>query len=118
MFNAILRRITTECDGNGAVLMGYDGIAVDQHFVAGALADLQVVAVEYARVLKEIRSMAEILSLGVLEEVTIRTDRLQFVVRIINPDYFVATALPADGNLGKARYLLTRETANLRAALS
>jgi hypothetical protein len=39
-------------------------------------------------------------------------------MRIITPEYFVAMTLHRDGNFGKARYLLTRETGNLMAALS
>ena len=119
MFNAILCRIVEECGGGiGAVLMGFDGIPVDQYLAADAATDLQLIAVEYANVLKEIRSMAEVLRLGALEEVVIRTDDLQFVVRFITPEYFVATTLHRDGNFGKVRYLLTRETGNLLAALS
>jgi predicted regulator of Ras-like GTPase activity (Roadblock/LC7/MglB family) len=119
MFNKILASIVEESGGGvGAVLMGYDGIAIDQYFAAGEQIDLQMIAVEYANVLKEIRKTAEILSVGAMEEVAIKTDRFHIVVRIITPDYFVAMTLGRDGNFGKARYLLTRETGNLIAALS
>ena len=119
MFNKILARIVDESGGGiGAVLMGYDGIAIDQYFAPGEQIDLQMIAVEYANVLKEIRKTAEILSVGEMEEVAIKTDRFHIVVRIITPDYFVAMTLLREGNFGKARYLLTRETGNLIAALS
>lgn len=119
MFINILERIVEETGGGiGAVLMGYDGIAVDQYFVAGEQLDLQMIAVEYANVLKEIRKTAEILNVGDMEEVSIKTERFHIVVRIITSDYFVAMTLRRDGNFGKARYLLTRETGNLIAALS
>lgn len=119
MFNKILESIVEESGGGiGAVLMGYDGIAIDQYFAAGEQIDLQMIAVEYANVLKEIRKTAEILNVGEMTEVAIKTDRFQIVVRIITPDYFVAMTLRRDGNFGKARYLLTRETGNLIAALS
>jgi predicted regulator of Ras-like GTPase activity (Roadblock/LC7/MglB family) len=119
MFTNILERIVEETGGGiGAVLMGYDGIAVDQYFAAGEQLDLQMIAVEYANVLKEIRKTAEILNVGDMEEVSIKTERFHIVVRIITPEYFVAMTLQRDGNFGKARYLLTRETGNLIAALS
>jgi predicted regulator of Ras-like GTPase activity (Roadblock/LC7/MglB family) len=119
MFNKILERIVEESGGGiGAVLMGYDGIAIDQYFAAGEQIDLQMIAVEYANVLKEIRKTAEILSVGDMEEVAIKTDRFHIVVRIITSDYFVAMTLRRDGNFGKARNLLTRETGALMAALS
>jgi predicted regulator of Ras-like GTPase activity (Roadblock/LC7/MglB family) len=119
MFIDILRRIVEESGGGiGAVLMGYDGIAIDQYFSPGEALDLQMIAVEYANVLREIRRTAEILDLGDMEEVSIKTDRYHIVVRIITPDYFIAMTLRRDGNFGKARYLLTRETGNLLAALA
>jgi predicted regulator of Ras-like GTPase activity (Roadblock/LC7/MglB family) len=119
MFSDILQRIVLECEGGvGAVLMGFDGIPVEQFFSPGQDLDLQLVAVEYASVLKEIRRTAEILDLGAMEEVAIRTERLHVVVRILTPEYFLAVILSRDGNFGKGRYLLTRETGNLLAALS
>jgi predicted regulator of Ras-like GTPase activity (Roadblock/LC7/MglB family) len=119
MFLNILQRIVEESGGGiGAVLMGYDGIAIDQYFSPGEQIDLQMIAVEYANVLREIRRTAEILSLGEMEEVSIKTARFHIVVRIITADYFVAMTLRHDGNFGKARYLLTRETGNLLAALA
>ena len=119
MFNKILERIVTETGGGiDAVLMGYDGIAIDQFCVPGEKADLQLVAIEYANVLKQIRKTTEILDIGDMEEVAIKTERYQVVVRIITPEYFVALTLRRDGNFGKARYLLSREAGNLRAALS
>ena len=119
MFNEILKRIVVETGGGiDAVLMGYDGIAIDQFCLPGEKADLQLVAIEYANVLKEIRKTTEILDIGEMEEVAIKTERYQVVVRIITPEYFVAMTLRRDGNFGKARYLLSREAGNLRAALS
>jgi predicted regulator of Ras-like GTPase activity (Roadblock/LC7/MglB family) len=68
--------------------------------------------------LKEMRKTTEILDIGDMEEVAIKTERYQVVVRIITPEYFVAMTLRRDGNFGKARYLLSREAGNLRVALS
>ncbi len=119
MFAEILQRIVEETGGGvGAVLMGYDGIAIDQYFSADQQLDLNMIAVEYANVIKEIRKTAQILNVGEMEEVSIKTERFHIVVRIITPDYFVAMTLHRDGNFGKARYLLTRESAALVAALA
>jgi len=118
MFNEILQRIVTETGGGmGAVLMGYDGIAIDQFFPAVEEVDVQMVVIEYSNVLKEIRKTAEILSLGDMEEISIRTDRFIIVIRILSSEYFVALILHQDGNFGKARYLLSRENHNLIEAL-
>lgn len=119
MFSEILQRIVEETGGGvGAVLMGYDGIAIDQFFAPDEELDLQMVVVEYSNVLKEIRKTAEILSLGDMEEISIRTDRFIIVIRVLNDDYFVALVINRDGNFGKGRYLLTREGYNLVEALN
>ena len=119
MFSKILQRIVEETGGGiGAVLMGYDGIAIDQFFSPDEELDLQMVVVEYSNVLKEIRKTAEILSLGEMEEISIRTDRFIIVIRMLNEEYFVALIIGHDGNFGKGRYLMTRESFNLREALS
>lgn len=118
MFADVLQKIVTETRGAaGAVLMGYDGIAIDQYFVPVEGMDLQLVAVEYANILKEIKNTADILDSGLMEEVSIKTDRFFVLIRILNDDYFVAMTLERDGNFGKARYLLMREAPTLRAAL-
>ncbi len=114
MFSEILQRIVEETGGGiGAVLMGYDGIAIDQFFSPDEELDLHMVVVEYSNVLKEIRKTAEILSLGDMEEISIRTDRFIIVIRMLNDEYFVALVISRDGNFGKGRYLMTREGFNL-----
>jgi predicted regulator of Ras-like GTPase activity (Roadblock/LC7/MglB family) len=119
MFSKILQRIVEGTGGGiGAVLMGYDGIAIDQFFSPDEKIDLQMVVVEYSNALKEIRRTAEILSLGEMEEISIRTDRFIIVIRMLNEEYFVALIINRDGNFGKGRYLMTREGANLFEALS
>ncbi len=118
MFTEILQRIVDETAGAvGAVLMGYDGIAIEQSFSQEKELDLQVIAIEYANVLKEIRKTSEILDMGEMQEVSIRTEQLITVIRIVTSEYFVALVLKQDGNFGKGRYLLSRESVNLKNEL-
>jgi predicted regulator of Ras-like GTPase activity (Roadblock/LC7/MglB family) len=118
MFSEILQRIVEETGGGvGAVLMGYDGIAIEQFFVPDQDVDLQMVVVEYSNVLKEIRKTAEILRLGDMEEISIRTARYILVIRMLSREYFVALIIDREGNFGKGRYLMTRESENLIEAI-
>lgn len=119
MFGNVLQRMVEEVGGGiGAVLMGYDGIAIDEYFRSVPGVDLQMMAVEYANVLKEIRKASEILDTGIMEEVAIRTERFHVIIRIISREYFVALTLDRDGNVGKGRYLLRRDATPLREALA
>ncbi len=119
MFNEILQGIVQQSGGGvGAVLMGYDGIAIEEYFEAVEGVDLHMVAVEYANVLKEIKKTAEILDNGDMEEVSIKTERFYVVTRVLTDEYFVALTLDRRGNFGKGRYLLMKEAPRLIEALS
>lgn len=117
-FKAILKAIVEGSSGGvGGVVMGYDGIAIDEYLRDTAGLDVQILAVEYASVLKEIKRTVGVLKTGELEEVSIVSDRCTVVVRGITSDFFLAVVLAPEGNFGKARYLMKRETARLREAL-
>lgn len=119
MFADILKGIVEETGGGvGAVLMGYDGIAIEQYYKPCEGTDLQLIAVEYANVLKEIKKTAEILNTGLMEEVSVKTERFHVVIRTLTEEYFVALTLERAGNYGKGRYLLLREASRLVEALS
>ena len=119
MFKEILQTIVTQTPGSvGAVLMGYDGIAIEQYVNEGDNVDLQLVAIEYSNVVKEIRKTAEILGTGDLQEVSVKTGRYFVIIHALTADYFVALTLTREGNFGKGRYLLMRDALRLRDALA
>jgi len=103
--------------GMGAVIMGYDGIAIDEYIKPEATIDIQMMAVEYAAMLKEIKKTIEVLNSGAVEEISINTDRAQVLIRVIDEDFFVVMALQSEGNYGKGRYLLRVEAPELHAGL-
>lgn len=118
MFKDILEKIVTATNGGvGAVLMGYDGIAIEQYAVEDVALDLNLVAIEYSNVAKEISKAAEVLETGELQEVSIKTEHYYVILHVITADYFVALTLTRAGNYGQGRYLLLREAGNLRQAL-
>jgi predicted regulator of Ras-like GTPase activity (Roadblock/LC7/MglB family) len=80
--------------------------------------DLSLVTVEFVSALQEIKKAVGILSLGNLEEVTIKTEKFQIIVRVLSKEYFVALTVSEQGNFGKGRYLLNREKNNLLEALN
>lgn len=103
--------------GIGAIIMGYDGIPIDEYVVPGLQIDLHVMAVEYAALLKEIKKTAEVLKAGDLEEISINTESANIIVRIINAEFFIVLALKPDGNYGKGRYILNRDATGIRQSL-
>jgi predicted regulator of Ras-like GTPase activity (Roadblock/LC7/MglB family) len=122
-FAALLREIVEGCSGGiGAVLMGVDGIPIEQ-VTAGtgagrALADeIATAGTEFGRILDEIRKASDAVGGGALQEATIVLSSMVLVLRSVDEDTFLALALAPDGNLGKARYLLRRQLPALRQAL-
>jgi predicted regulator of Ras-like GTPase activity (Roadblock/LC7/MglB family) len=109
----------TESVGGGlaAIIMGYDGIPIDEYFVDSTPFDLQLLVVEYANLLRDIRRTVTLLENGSMQEVAIATDRLRVLVRVISDEFFLVLVLTADGNYGKGRYLLSREAPRLKDEL-
>lgn len=118
MFKDILEGVVTSCDGGvGAVLMGYDGIAIEQFVMDDVTLDLNLVAIEYSNVTKEIRKAAEVLQTGALQEITVKTEHYFVIIHALTDEYFVALTLERSGNYGQGRYLLMRDAGRLREAL-
>jgi len=98
--------------------MAYDGIPIDEVTVEQSEFDMQLLSVEYATVLKEIKRAVDIMKMGTLEEVSITTTRTCLVVRILNDDLFAALIMSRDGNIGKGRYMLKLKSFEMLRELS
>ncbi|MBX3269381.1 MAG: hypothetical protein KF729_03925 [Sandaracinaceae bacterium] len=121
MFKEVLQDVVDRTEGGVAgLLMGFDGIPVDQYVreSAGAPVDVETVGMEFSVILKEIRKAADLLEAGTAEEVSVRAERLTTVLRVINEEYFVALTLLPHGNFGKARFLLRTASSKLASELT
>ena len=117
MFAEILRKVVDNVDGGiAAVIMGLDGIPVDQYVRQNTL-DVNTVAMEFSFILTQIKKAGDSLQVGGLEELTVKAQRLMLVCRMISPQYFVAVAMAPEGNFGKARFLARMATPSLVAQL-
>jgi predicted regulator of Ras-like GTPase activity (Roadblock/LC7/MglB family) len=115
----LLSSIVQSVDGSlAAIIMAYDGIPIDEITVEQSEFDMQLLSVEYATVLKEIKRAVEIIKMGDLEEVSITTTRTCLVVRVLNDDLFVALIMSRDGNIGKGRYMLKLNSFEMLRELS
>jgi predicted regulator of Ras-like GTPase activity (Roadblock/LC7/MglB family) len=101
-----------------AIIMAYDGIPIDEVTIEQSEFDMQLLSVEYATVLKEIKRAIDVIKMGDLEEVSISTTRTCVVVRVLNDDLFSALILSRDGNIGKGRYLLKLKSYEMLQELS
>ena len=118
MFKEVLKDVVEGTDGGVAgLLMGYDGIPVDQYVRDEATLNVETVGMEYSVIIKDIRRAAELLEAGRANEVSIRAERLTTVIRLLNDEYFVALTMRPDGNFGKGRYLLRKSALQLLETL-
>lgn len=107
MFRDAIRNVVEGVDGGLAgMLMDFEGIAVDSYVRDGASFDIEAVGAEASVLVKSIQRASEMLDAGGTREVSIRSDRLVTLIRVLNDTYFLALTLSPEGNLGKARYLL------------
>ncbi len=117
-FREHLEKVCHDVDGAVACsLMGMDGIEVDTHLEDGSGVDVKSLLVEYSGVLRSAREAAQAHEAGGVDEISITTDKLLAVVRIVSPEYFIVVALTPEANLGKARYLLRVTAPKLRSEL-
>ena len=101
-----------------AMIMAYDGIPIYEITVPQPEFDLRSLSVEYATVLKEIKRAVELVKAGVMEEVSIVTNRILVAFRVLNEDLFAVLIMTRDGNFGKGRYLLRLKAHDLLRELS
>lgn len=118
MFKDVLKSVVDGTEGGVAgLLMGFDGIPVDNYVRDEAAMDVETIGMEYSVILKDIRRAAEMLEAGTANEVAIRAERMTTVIRLLNDEFFVALALRPGGNVGKGRFLLRMSSDKLLSAL-
>ncbi|HVE87531.1 MAG TPA: hypothetical protein VND93_31955 [Myxococcales bacterium] len=118
-FLAHLEAVVNQVDGALACsVMGFDGIVVETHQKeeAGDV-DLQAAWVEYANMLGQLKGAAEALRTGSITEVTVGSERVVTLMRLVSPEYFLALAMRPEGNYGKGRYVLRVTAPKVKAEL-
>ena len=122
-FASILQEIVDECGGGlAAVLMGADGIPIEQVEATGeagvSLGDeVDVLGVEFGRILDEMRKASDSVGGGGLEEVSVRLSNFWVLMRVVDEETFLVLAIEPNGNAGKARFLMRRHLLALREEL-
>ncbi|OIP64480.1 MAG: GTPase [Nitrospirae bacterium CG_4_9_14_3_um_filter_53_35] len=106
MFKELLKEVVCSVDGAlGAVIMGMDGISVEEYLGDENL-DLQLIGIELSGVVKEMNRAALSMDTGPMGEMMMVNREKTAIARKINEEYFVALILNGTGNLGKGRFKL------------
>ncbi|AFE06841.1 hypothetical protein NR800_19560 [Corallococcus interemptor] len=118
-FRTHLEAVVNQVDGALACsVMGFDGISVET-FQKDEATELDVSGtwVEYANLLTQLKNAAESLKTGTVTEVSVNSEKVLTVMRLLTPEYFLVLALRADGNFGKGRYVLRVTAPQVKAEL-
>jgi predicted regulator of Ras-like GTPase activity (Roadblock/LC7/MglB family) len=119
MFKEVLRDVVERTDGGIAgLVMGFDGIPVENYVKEGMTFDMETIGMEYSVVLTQIKTAAEMLDAGHAREISIQAERLTTLIRLLNDQYFLALTLQPGGNFGKGRFLLRMLAPKLLADLT
>jgi predicted regulator of Ras-like GTPase activity (Roadblock/LC7/MglB family) len=122
-FATILQEIVDGCGGGlAAALMGADGIPIEQVKASGKLresldGEVDVLGVEFGRILEEIRKASDSVAGGALEEVSVRLANFWVLMRVVDGETYLVLAMEPNGNPGKARFLMRRRLMALREEL-
>jgi predicted regulator of Ras-like GTPase activity (Roadblock/LC7/MglB family) len=117
-FREHLQQVVENVDGAVAcALMGTDGIEVDSHVGEELGIDVTTLLIEYSSLFRAAREAAATHLAGGVSELSVQSEHLLVVARLVSPDYFMVVALRPDGNFGKARYLMRVTAPKLLAEL-
>ncbi len=112
-FLDILKQIVDNFEGCiGGIVIGIDGIVVEQYIKENELIDFQNIGVEYMTLIKNISDTSHSLGFEEPEQLIVEYQDTSLIVRSINKDYFVILAAKRNGNIGKGRFLLRKNILN------
>jgi predicted regulator of Ras-like GTPase activity (Roadblock/LC7/MglB family) len=103
-------------ESQGVALVGMDGIVVEERKRDGQL-DLQTLGAEFSGLLKTAGKLGDSVGFGGIVELVTSAERSVVILRQVTADYFLILVIQADGNLGKARFLLRRAATLLKTEL-
>lgn len=107
IFDDVVRKAVDETSGAiAALIMAHDGINLSHYLKPGAKIDLETLGIEYANLLADTNRASQAMQVGPLSELQLTTNQYATILRVINPEYFIALIMDPGGNIGKGRFLL------------
>jgi predicted regulator of Ras-like GTPase activity (Roadblock/LC7/MglB family) len=88
-------------------LMGMDGMPVEK-VVRDKSFNIDALTAEFTTVLKVTNASAGEVDAGTVDEILIISDKMILLTKSITSEYFLMLVLPADGNMGRARFELKK----------
>ena len=113
-----LKKIVDNTPGAaGAILMGFDGIAVMQIQAEGSQVDIESSTMEFSFRFIELRNAARALDMGPVSDITVKGEKMTILCRVLSDEYFVALVLTDPSHFGKGRWMLRSAAPELQLEL-
>jgi predicted regulator of Ras-like GTPase activity (Roadblock/LC7/MglB family) len=117
VFADILRRAVEKVPGAvGAIFAAWDGEAVDS-FARDERDDLLLVAAHYGVILGQVQAALHLSHFGEAEEMILQHQKLDLIVRAVDPQYYVVLAIGAGAHLATALRAVIAAASALRAEM-
>ncbi|MCI0414825.1 hypothetical protein L0222_18775 [bacterium] len=108
MFLETLREIADRFQNMHCIfLMGMDGLPVEK-VVRDETFNMDAVTAEFTTVVKVTAASTGEVNAGSVDEILILSDKMILLTKSITSQYFLLLVLPADGNMGRARFELKK----------
>lgn len=118
MFAEQIKNVVDNVNGGIAgLIMGLDGIALDHYVTSGREFDVDTVGMEFSFILTQVRKAGEILEIGGVNEMVVKSEGMTLLIRMLTDEYFLAIVLGANANYGKTRFLMRLAETKLRPEL-
>lgn len=117
-FTEILTDAANQIEGALVVgLAGIDGLGVETVVKEETNLDTEAVDVEIAGLVSQFSRTAEMLGSGAVKEFYLETENQNFLVHVLDQNYFLVVVLGGKANLGRARFEARRVSQKLRENL-
>lgn len=118
MFAEQIKSVVDNVNGGiGGLIMGLDGIALEQYLSDSQELDTETVGMEFSYILSQVRKAGEVLELGGVSEMVVKAEGITLLLRMLTDEYFMAIFLKADAGFGKPRFLMRLAEDKLRPEL-
>lgn len=87
-----------------AGVVGTDGLSVEMAFAESDDYDLEMAELELASLAASASTASDRIGSGSVRALIVETEDLTYLASLISPGYYAVLGVPANGNLGRARY--------------
>ncbi len=116
-FKGILKELCDRAGANGAIMLDWEGEAVDS-FATDESIELAAIGAHKGIILNLLKEATErVDNSALVDTISISTQKVQIAITILKDGYYVLLTMPNAGNLGRALFETKRSAKKLLAEM-